>query len=470
MKNLTAFLCLIILIFSHCKNGETKNKESQTKEKFKTEKWTGGTVIPKLQTLADASQSYAIYLPTTYNNIKTLPVLFLFDSHAKGKTVVEKYKDLCEKFKYIVAVSNNSQNGLSQDVYPSIIDDFFKDVRSRFKIDSMRIYAGGFSGGARVASMAAFANYSVSALIGSGAGFSGMPQNFPPNLMYIGLVGNKDFNFLEFLNINAYLDKINVPHQLIIFDGKHEWPTPEKLLEVFYALEFSAMRSKIIPSNHAMINEYLEIENKAIEKFSQQKLLTDKLDLLKRVVTNLDGLTDLFKYNQQIASLEKSKEILKENEEFMQSMGIEQNMMQNYQTAFGSQNLQWWQGEIKNLQQTIKQSTNRSKKLSNQRMLNYLSMLAYMYTSGAIKNNQQADIEKYLTIYKLVDPENADLDYFTACNFVKLNQLDKAMESIESAFKHGFTDIDTFENDPIFEPLKSNGHFKELIEKKRQEK
>mgnify|MGYP003336387058 FL=1 len=70
-----------------------------------------GQVIDQVVTRADAKQSYAVYLPTTFSRTREWPVIFVFDPGARGRNAVERLRAAAERFGYIVAGSNNSRNG-----------------------------------------------------------------------------------------------------------------------------------------------------------------------------------------------------------------------------------------------------------------------------------------------------------------------------------------------------------------------
>src|SRR5882724_4583455 len=70
-----------------------------------------GEIIAKVQCRDDASQSYALYLPSAYTPDREWPVIFAFDPGGRGLNPVERYRGAAEKYGYIVAGSNNSRNG-----------------------------------------------------------------------------------------------------------------------------------------------------------------------------------------------------------------------------------------------------------------------------------------------------------------------------------------------------------------------
>ena len=70
-----------------------------------------GKVIGDVKCAADASQSYALYVPSNYSPDRKWSVLVAFHPAARGRAMVEKYAAAAEQYGYIVAGSNNSRNG-----------------------------------------------------------------------------------------------------------------------------------------------------------------------------------------------------------------------------------------------------------------------------------------------------------------------------------------------------------------------
>src|SRR5712671_6514730 len=107
-----------------------------------------GEVIESVTCQAAPSQSYALYLPSSYTPDRAWPVIYLFDAGGRGRNAVDRYRAAAEEYGYILAGSNNSRNGR-----PNIdaLASMPVDVTTRFHVDPKRVYTGGMSGGARVA-------------------------------------------------------------------------------------------------------------------------------------------------------------------------------------------------------------------------------------------------------------------------------------------------------------------------------
>src|ERR1044071_3248348 len=63
-----------------------------------TESIPKGQIVEKIQALNDASQSYALYLPSNYTPNRKWPVLNAFDPGARGPAPVERFKEAAEKY------------------------------------------------------------------------------------------------------------------------------------------------------------------------------------------------------------------------------------------------------------------------------------------------------------------------------------------------------------------------------------
>jgi poly(3-hydroxybutyrate) depolymerase len=109
-----------------------------------------GRILETVACSADATQTYALYLPTTFDPARKWPVLLCFDPGARGKAPVERFQAAAEKFGWIVAGSNNSRNG-PWEANATAITAMLKDLSRHLPLDSKRLYSTGLSGGARVA-------------------------------------------------------------------------------------------------------------------------------------------------------------------------------------------------------------------------------------------------------------------------------------------------------------------------------
>jgi hypothetical protein len=202
-----------------------------------------GRVVEKVPCLDDAAQGYALYLPSNYSKDKTWAILYCFEPGARGTLPVNLFKQAAETHGYIVVCSNNSRNGPWEPIKQAALA-MWKDTRKRFSIDESRIYAAGFSGGARVASHFPFIiGRPIAGVIGCGAGLSTvMKPGMLKQVLYFGIVGLEDFNYRELIKLDKTFDDTEVVHRVLVFDGPHRWPPREDCTRALEWMEVNAMK------------------------------------------------------------------------------------------------------------------------------------------------------------------------------------------------------------------------------------
>lgn len=465
-------LCLLILasalIFQSCSSGgdSNKNKVQETAKAISLkENFPKGQIIDQVICKNDTSQSYALYLPGNYSTEKSYPVIYAFDPHATGKLPVSMYKELAEQYGYIIVGSNNSKNGTTWEDSQNIANKLFADVGNRLSVNTQRIYVLGFSGGARVANALAITNGSIAAAICCGASAPMFNSNAPgKNYSFLGIVGNEDFNYVEMRKYDMIdLTGHNMKHLLITFDGKHEWPAASIMDDAFWWLALNDMRKNIDTKNDALIAKHYQAALKQIELYQEKKQIFETYKLCQKTINFYDGLTDLSPCYTIYKTLQSDPEV---DKQLKLEEGIwteEEELKQQYLKAMQTQDLTWWNKNIAALNQKIKTGKDKNKILMNKRLLNFLSLAAYMQTSGALKQNNIPAADFFGKIYLLVDPTNNEAHYLMAKIFVKNGKNKKAIKSLNLAIENGFTDIARLQNDVAFNEIKNTKEFIEVI-------
>jgi|SRR5579871_684782 len=215
-----------------------------------------GQIIDSLKCLADASQSYALYLPSNYSPDRKWNVILAFDPGGRGRRPVERYQAAAEKYGYILAGSNNSRNG-PWDVSLSASQAMWADVAKRFSINPQRVYTAGHSGGSRVAMRIALDNpRKIAGVFAHSAAFPDEPQTslgFP----VFGTAGTEDFNYLEMREFDNY---VTSAHRVVIFEGGHSWPPGDLAVAAVEWMEVQAMKSGKRPQDKQLMARVAQAE------------------------------------------------------------------------------------------------------------------------------------------------------------------------------------------------------------------
>lgn len=213
-----------------------------------------GRIVDPVVSRQDATQSYALYLPAAYRPDRAWPVVYCLDPRGRGQVPVALFKDEAETLGYILVGSNNSRNGPWAEIAVAL-SACWQDSRRRLAIDEGRVYAAGFSGGARAAcGMGKILSVPLAGVIGCGAGLPEWltPADFAPT-PWFGTAGLRDFNFQEMRELDERLAQLGSARRLETFPGAHSWPPPEVAAAALRWLELQAMKRQLRPRDEALL-------------------------------------------------------------------------------------------------------------------------------------------------------------------------------------------------------------------------
>ncbi|RPH51440.1 MAG: hypothetical protein EHM91_01135 [Planctomycetota bacterium] len=243
----------------------------------------------------DPAQKYAAYVPKAYHKAKKWPILYCFSPNAEGGYFVDFYREVCEETGWIVVGSNNSKNGPGEPILAAM-KAMWADTHARFSIDDKRVFASGFSGGARVSFwMSGLYPQNFAGVIAIGAGTS--DGKVEPKGMAVWLMcGETDFNLKELEALDAKLKGEGWKVQRKTFPGAHTMPP--KTLGADAVRWMAKEKPPLAKPNPAKAKSSLETGEKA---------LTDKS--YKKAIASFQAALQQGDEEQQKAAMEKLDEI-----------------------------------------------------------------------------------------------------------------------------------------------------------------
>ena len=246
-----------------------------------------GTIIEDVKCAGDATQSYALYVPSTYSPDRPWNLLMAFHPGARGRLMVEKYAAAAERYGYIVAGSNTSRNG-SWSVSGAAVHAMSADLGRRFAIDADRLYLTGLSGGARVAMLVALGkNHPIAGVIASSAGYPDSQPRAAVPFAVFGTAGTDDFNYIEMRLLDR---KLTSPHYLAVFNGGHTLPPDAVAVEAIEWMELQAMKSGRRTRDDALVGRLFEKRQRLIAASTSE---ANTVHLLDALVSDFKGLRDV---------------------------------------------------------------------------------------------------------------------------------------------------------------------------------
>lgn len=290
--------------------------------------------ITEVTCSSDPTQSYALYLPAAYSRAKRWPIIYFFDPGGRGRRPLDLYKDIAEAYGFIFAGSNNSRN-FGSDESKSVNEIWF-DTHARFALDEHRIYASGFSGGARVAGAMALScsTCQMAGVIAHGAGYpSG--KSGPDNLLYFFAVGDRDFNWPEVMTDSREREERGAPYRVRVFPGPHQWAPHEVMEDAVQWLLVKAMQAGNLAPDAAFIDHMFRKMQEEADGAEKRNDAVAQLNAYHSLAFDFSGLRDVSKFASRFDALKESSAyraaLKNEREEISNQSSAEQSILANLQ-------------------------------------------------------------------------------------------------------------------------------------------
>ena len=436
-----------------------------------------GEIVERIEALSDSSQSYALYLPSNYTPDRKWPVLYAFDPGARGRVPVERFREAAEKYGWIVVGSNNSRNG-PWNVVVNAWNAMQKDTHERLAIDDERVYATGFSGGARAAVNIAAACKCLAGVIASGAGF---PPDLAPSsamhFVFFGVVGVDDFNYPELKNLQEPLTKAGIIHRVQTFEGRHEWPPVSVATAAVEWMELQAIKAGKRPRDNGFINAmWQQLLNEA-RTFEESKKYYEAYQLYFDLAESFKGLRD-------VAEIETKKNQFSDSREFKAAIREEQLQIRKQRElesrlnsliagrdggapvnqggeAVDSGNL--LQMMLNDLRKQSKASEDSSERRVARRVLDGLFVGLIEQGSSLLKTGKNyAESIKLLKLATEVNADRPGAFFYLAWAYAGNRDKKRSLQSLNTAVEKGFSDaaiitatkaFDFIRNDPEYQQI-----------------
>jgi predicted esterase len=429
-----------------------------------------GKVIERVACASDASQSYALFLPSAYAANRTWPILYVFDPSARGPRAVAAFQKAADTHGFIVAGSNNSQNG---PVLTSLAaaEAVLNDTHSRFSIDDRRVFLSGFSGGARVACLIGLKlPKTVAGVIGCGAGF---PDDQPPSrdtrFAFFGVVGNWDFNYRELQSLDKTLEKLALPHGMAVFSGPHQWPPEPYCLEAIEWMRVHEMSAGIARDDALAESVFQKRLARAREREAASELLEAEREYAS-IARDFAALRDVSAASGRASDLQKDsrfQKLLAAEQKRLTAEEFEQRRIDDV-LAFSQANVVPISALVRDLRinelKKRAQSADHDDASSAERLLaSIFGRTSYYFAGEALEKKEYSRAIYFLTVATEVRPENPLAWYNRGCGWARAGNNKKALEDLRVAVEKGFHDRAQMEKDPDLVSLKGEPAFLEIL-------
>jgi tetratricopeptide (TPR) repeat protein len=434
-----------------------------------------GTITDSVFCIANSSESYSLFLPDNYEDSKEWPVLLIFDPGARGRTAIEKFVRAGKKYGYILACSNTVKNG-NFSIMLDKMEIMYRDVIKRFKVDARRVFTSGFSGGSRIALAFSINNKRIAGVIGCGAGMPDIKYYRPAlmsHLIYFGIVGNKDMNYLEMNDLSLLLTNSGILSYFMVFDGGHEWPSANNLEFALGWIELHMMRKGVIEKRDNFLNDFI-LKMKAIAKESENKsdfvaskryyscVFRDfpESPLIADLIVNQEKFEKTDTYKQGLIKWNRNhdEELLK-REKYLKAFS---DIALNNELTDSIVN--WWKSEINSLNSNTRRNRS-SDSLMDYRILNMLTIASVEYGNKYVTTGNYQVAALFFKIWTICDPGKYNSWYNLARAYAFNRQKDEAISALEKSIRNGLNNKEIIIKDKAFINILNDKRFIRLISK-----
>lgn len=433
-----------------------------------------GSIMDTVYCKTDQEQSYALFLPTNYDDKLTWPIVYFFEPAARGTLPLLHFKKAADRYGYILVASNNSRNGSWEGVFKSA-NAMFQDTYQRFSLDSLGIYTCGFSGGARAALAVAEEYDRITGVLACGAGLPN-PKEYKPrpqsNYSYLGIVGDKDMNYLELHKVKKLFDSLKFRNRLLIFDGGHQWPPEETAIEAIRWLEIRSMYNSSVHTDS--INSYFEKRIEEARDLKQAGNLYLASNSYEQLILDFEGSTDTSIAKKELNTLSSDKAFKKDAKLYEKLFHKEEMLIDRYLRAFKGigvgdprdtvyfKNATWWNNESKYLKR-LSVSKITANQLVGKRMVDFIWRRCVETGSNYYDQGDYTRAVMVDQVWAQIQPDKKYPYYRLARSYARLGETDRALVQLQLAVQHGITDGALLTKDPAFEVLQNESTFQKLL-------
>jgi len=444
-----------------------------------------GEIVAVQNSAKYPGQSYALFVPSTYDPDKRWPTVYVFDPGARGSIPLETMKSAAEQYGYILAGSNNSHNG-PWKVQTEAAQAMWNDTHQWLTIDDHRIYFAGLSGGARAAALLAQRCNCAQGIFLNGAGYSteAAPRR-KDTFAVFAAVGYADFNYGEMVILDAALDGLGKPHFLRRFEGSHQWAPPEVWEEAFAWMELFAMKNHFRSADDSLVAREYSKAIKRAQDLEHAGPVHWALEDYRGVSSLFQGLTDTKVVNERSAALEKSEAVAEaketEEREMDEQRRLAADVVQkaelvrnpNATVIIRGENLISMSELRSNAKSAVTQLRRRVEKEERPEKRRALerarsSVLAYLMETGqsALEQNDHRLAQTFFELAIEAQPDQWWPNVLLARSLAKADNTERAIETLAHARELGLSAqklLDMSKTIPEFSSLSDDASFKKLI-------
>ena len=433
-----------------------------------------GAIVDAIPVNDSVAESFALYVPASFDVTKNWPILYVFDMKGRGKQALSMFRQAADEQGYILAASNNLNDSITLSKNILITSRMFRTVYSLLPIKKNRSYVAGFSGGARLASLVPTFVKEIKGVISCGSAVANEGVLSSANKFhFIGIVGSEDYNYTPMLNSQKLLNRLKFQNQLFVFDGGHQWPESRCIAKALEAFSLSAMAKGHMAKDDAFITKSFQRNLGKISSLVTAQKPEKANRLLIQMMSVYKDLKDIYSLKESSKTLRKTK-LYRSNSRSQNAAFLKESFIKNDYTyyleedvlTYNYNNLGWWKYQMDELVKYEKSAAIFEKQMGR-RLRSYLNALIADYID--IQNDSSSVDEEALLFLWMVNTITDTKNYKPYLNIIslssKVEDYGTALFYLEELLKSGYTnkkELYALENTAL---LRISPEFNEIVVK-----
>lgn len=430
MKELILILCVVFLLGLFSCGKENIRQEQKIKIAEKPE-----------SCLTNPENTYEIYIPELSVDSEKLPLVVIIDSHGNGKFALGKFRSAAQQYPAIFAASNLVKNGFEN--YSGAIQTLIDDVKQKYPVGET-VFITGFSGGARMAIEYA-KNHRVNGLLVCGA-LANIDQLNAVQCPVFSISGTDDFNFIETAQYIFQEQQIPANLKIELIHASHNWPDSMTLANALGFLYLSG-NGKIKSSvEKSLARDYGNSQKSRIDSLKTK----DDLIMAALVARNMSVTAPFSEdktFTKTYGEIKSTSEYTDQLNQLKKSLQFETEVRQPYIEAFSTKDSIWWEKEIKVIGEKIGSEKNQFNMDMYKRIKAFWGIACYSFGNQAIKQKDVTQLKKIIAVYRMLEPENPYVDYFSAFLLFWEGDISATVSVLNNAKTKGFSDFGQLKTD-----------------------
>lgn len=430
-----------------------------------------GTLTRSVVTHADPKQTYALYLPSTYDGVKKHPVLLVMDPSSNGPAAAEIFRPAAEEYGWIILSANGTLSG-DGDANEAATQAMVPEL-NYYPVMPGRVYAAGFSGTAILAWQIGIATGVLNGVIGCGGRNVREVPAEKFSFAHYGFAGDADFNNREMREVDELLEQAGKVHRFEEFSGEHRWLTPELARDAVGWMELIAMKDGRRPKDDALVAKLHARDAAAAAALEASGKKLQALRRYRAVAATFDSADA----RAAAARLEKDPSVARERKEEEKWDEFERNfhkqVLGNVRALFARfreddlpQTQQRLSHELRvpELQRRAKRPGHES--LVARRLLNVVyGQTAFRLTPELFARREYSLAAMVAGVATEIHPERWAAWYNQGAAYARAGDAKSAVAALEKAVEVGFRSAKQLAADEDFAPIRSSERYQAFLKK-----